>query len=477
MSKKIYAVGILLLVSLLGYFGIGSFINSENNHSGLGTSPSNFKKGTSTNMVKGSSADLGVTGAAPLVQVPHVLPPTQLKSLYMTSWVAGTPSLRDRVIGLLDSTEANALVIDIKDYSGKIAFKTGDTVLDNGPCIEERVKDMKGLVQKLHDKGIYVIGRVAVFQDPCFVGGHPESAVKRKTDGKIWKDKKGISWVDMSSEVAWKYVVQIAKASYELGFDEINFDYVRFPSDGDMKNIVYLSGQKPKPEVFKSFFTYLDKELRGGKGWYKKDDYHGVTSTGTSTSVVASTTIEKKMQSGLVMTTMSNLSGTAEDSAFDAYWSLVHSTSTEWKTKRDGAIQNKTGVGRLITSADLFGMVTTQPDDLGIGQILEYALPYVDHIYPMVYPSHYPANWNGFKNPATKPYEVVKISMDKAVERTKHLGLNEHKLMPWIQDFNLGATYTADMVKAQFKATYDAGLSGWLIWNAANKYTKGALGI
>jgi hypothetical protein len=90
----------------------------------------------------------------------------------------------------------------------------------------------------------------------------------------------------------------------------------------------------------------------------------------------------------------------------------------------------------------------------------------------MVYPSHYPPTWNGYANPAAKPYEVVKYSMDAAYERAS---TSPQKLRPWLQDFNLGATYTADMVKAQMKAVYDSGLTSWMLWSPSNRYTAGAL--
>ncbi len=454
MSKKILIALVSAAAVFVGFTAVQSYMGKVDTGGMLANV---------TESVQGTTTKKEV-----LPPTPHMLPPKDLKAIYMTSWVAGTPSLRDGLIKLLDTTSANAVVVDIKDYTGKISFKTGNSVIDNGHCVEERIKDIKGLIQTLHDKNIYVIGRVSVFQDPCFVEHNPEVAVKRKSDGKVWRDKKGLSWVDMSSEVAWKHAVEIAKTSYDLGFDEINFDYVRFPSDGDMRDIHYLSGDTPKPEVFKKFFAYLDAELRGGKASFVQTP----TAVGTSTKP---TVEEKKMKSGMVMTIVNNLEGSAKDPVFNEYWDLVHGTSTDSVQKREEAAKNKTGVGRVITSADLFGMVTTQPDDLGIGQILEFALPYVDHVYPMVYPSHYPANWNGFKNPSTKPYDVVYISMKAAAERAEKIGLPRQKLMPWIQDFDLGATYTADMVKAQFKAAYDNRLTGWLIWNASNKYTKEAL--
>ena len=127
-------------------------------------------------------------------------------------------------------------------------------------------------------------------------------------------------------------------------------------------------------------------------------------------------------------------------------------------------------------SADLFGMTTTNSDDLGIGQVMENALPYMDYICPMVYPSHYPATFMGFSTPAEKPYEGVKYSMDKAVARARIASSSILKLRPWLQDFSIGhTTYTADMVRAQMTATYDSGLNSWLLWNASNKYTESAL--
>ncbi|OHA26458.1 MAG: hypothetical protein A3C06_02680 [Candidatus Taylorbacteria bacterium RIFCSPHIGHO2_02_FULL_46_13] len=126
----------------------------------------------------------------------------------------------------------------------------------------------------------------------------------------------------------------------------------------------------------------------------------------------------------------------------------------------------------IIISADLFGMTTTNNDDLNIGQVLEDALANFDYVSPMVYPSHYPANFLGFANPATKQYEVVKYSMDSAVRRAS---TTPFKLRPWLQDFSLGATYTPDMVRTQMQAVYDSGLNSWMLWNASNRYTAAAL--
>ena len=126
-------------------------------------------------------------------------------------------------------------------------------------------------------------------------------------------------------------------------------------------------------------------------------------------------------------------------------------------------------------SIDLFGMTTTNTDDLNIGQNLENALKYFDYVSPMVYPSHYPKGFNGYANPAAKPYEIVKFSMNSAVERAVKASTTPLKLRPWLQDFNLGATYDAPMVRAQIQATYDSHLNSWMLWNASNRYTIKAL--
>ena len=141
-------------------------------------------------------------------------------------------------------------------------------------------------------------------------------------------------------------------------------------------------------------------------------------------------------------------------------------------------------------SVDLFGQTTTNTDDMGIGQLIENAFENFDYISPMVYPSHYPATWNGFANPADHPYEVIKLSMEGAILKVANLQsatttststddiqvkISTKQIRPWLQDFNLGATYTADMVRAQIQATYDVGLDSWMLWNASNRYTKSAL--
>ncbi len=341
----------------------------------------------------------------------YVDTPGEVKGIYMTSWTASRKDLREPLVNLIENTELNSMVIDIKDYSGRIVFPVFNPLLKSFGSEEVRIIDLPEFIESLHKKGIYVIGRVAVFQDAYFVKYRPDLAVRNLDGTSVWKDKKGISWIDPGSKEYWNYIVLIAKESRKIGFDEINFDYIRFPSDGNMEDISYpFSSTTPKAIVLKNFFKYLNEELSG------------------------------------------------------------------------------TG---LKTSADIFGMTTTATSDMGIGQILENALPYFDYVSPMVYPSHYPPTFMGYKNPAEHPYDVIHYAMESAVNRAQKLAVMasstvasstvsstpdyKGKLRPWLQDFNLGANYGPDEVRAQIKATYDVGLNSWTLWSAANRYTKGAL--
>ena len=366
--------------------------------------------------VFGFSKDISTSTTTTLVDNPvqkvfmplYIDTPEPLKGIYMTSWIASSESLRGDLVKLIDDTELNTVVIDIKDYTGKIAFPITNPELKAYGSEEIRVKDMKDFVKSLHEKGIYVIGRVAVFQDAYFVKHNADLAVKDKAGTAVWKDRKGISWIDPGSREYWDYIILLARESRAVGFDEVNFDYIRFPSDGNMKDISYpFSSTTPKVEVMRQFFEYIHDKLSLNDG-----------------SPAGSTT-------------------------------------------------------RLKVSADLFGMVTTASDDMGIGQLLENALPYFDYISPMVYPSHYPATFQGFALPEAHPYDVVHYAMKEGERRAETLasttGKSVAQLRPWLQDFGLKMTYGAPEVRAQIKATNDVGISSWLLWSASNKYTKSAL--
>lgn len=337
-----------------------------------------------------------VRGASEIVEPPlpkHIPTPDGVRAIYMSSWVAGTKAMRDDVLGFVNSSEANSVVIDIKDYTGKIAFAVDDPLISEYGAVEKRISDIRSLIDYLHEQNIYVIGRLAVFQDPHAAKKFPELAIGDKRGG-IWRDRKGLPFIDPAATRYWDYIVSIARASEKVGFDEINFDYIRYPSDGQISLAVYpFTKDRQKPDVLEDFFKYLRREL-------------------------------------------SDLAAPI--------------------------------------SADIFGLVVFEEGDLGIGQVLERIAPHFDYLAPMTYPSHYDAGFEGLKNPAAHPYEVVSSSIARAMERMRAAGQNPQKLRPWIQDFDLGADYGVEEVNLQKKAIYDAGLDSWMAWDSSNRYTQEA---
>ncbi|TSC84674.1 MAG: Uncharacterized protein G01um101413_58 [Parcubacteria group bacterium Gr01-1014_13] len=194
----------------------------------------------------------------------------KVKGLYLTAYSAGNPKKVDEIISLIDKTELNAVVIDIKDYSGKVLYDSRVKLVNDLKIDENRLGNVQNLIKKFHAKNIYVIARQTVFQDPILAEKKPEWAIKNKS-GNLWRDHKGLAWVDPSKKEVWSYNVAIAKEAIGFGFDEINFDYVRFPSDGDMSQAVYAIGNEKKYEVMGKFYHFLNIKLEDQPAWISLD--------------------------------------------------------------------------------------------------------------------------------------------------------------------------------------------------------------
>src|SRR5207245_10001424 len=132
-------------------------------------------------------------------------------------------------ISLAKTTEVNSVVIDIKDYTGTVVFKTESPLIANLGGSVSRL-DLPALVDRLHSEGIYVIARIAAFQDQHLLKVKPYLAV-RDPQGHIWSDRKGLGWVDPASPEVWEYLVEIGREAALAGVAELNFDYLRSPSD------------------------------------------------------------------------------------------------------------------------------------------------------------------------------------------------------------------------------------------------------
>jgi hypothetical protein len=178
----------------------------------------------------------------------------------------------DYLVHLHETTEVNAVVFDIKDYSGEIDYRIGIPDVKQYGALRITIRDIDALVRRLHGEGLYLIARLTVFQDPILARARPEWAIHRRSlveqDGvlsrrTLWLDRKGLAWIDPASRPAWNYIAAIARDVLSHGFDELNFDYVRFPSDGNLKDMQYPSwdGKTPRHEVVAGLFSFLRKEL------------------------------------------------------------------------------------------------------------------------------------------------------------------------------------------------------------------------
>lgn len=326
----------------------------------------------------------------------HAAKPEHVKAIYLT-----TASVRGQkyqeMLAFADRTEVNAFVVDLKDDNGAPGFPIAHSDYTDVNREKSTIPDLAAVAADAHAHGLYLIARVSTFQDSWFADRHPEFALHTRGGG-LWRDRRGIRWLDPAAKGVWEYNAVLAEEAHTAGFDEIQFDYVRFASDGDISTIVYPAwdGVEPKSKVMERFFATMGARLHGQE---------------------------------------------------------------------------------IPLSADLFGYTFRVDDgyDLGIGQRLALVIPYVDFVSPMVYPSHYPSGHLGLANPAASPGIVVDDALADGQTIIDEVRPDFHGVRPWLQDFDLGADYTASMVREQIDAAERRGAEGWILWNARNVYTEDAL--
>jgi len=187
---------------------------------------------------------------------------TEFRALYITSWTAGISRFQT-LVDMVARSQLNAVVIDIKDSTGKVGYASGVPMVAQTGAYEKRIRDLDAILKSCRDRKIYTIARIAVFQDPNLARARHDLAVGNKAGG-AWKDRKGLAWVDPASKVVWDYNIAIAKEAAAKGFDEVQFDYVRFPTDGKLKTLSYpvYKGDLPKHEIIRAFFQYVDQQLK-----------------------------------------------------------------------------------------------------------------------------------------------------------------------------------------------------------------------
>ena len=329
--------------------------------------------------------------------------PVKAKGIYLTGWSAGNSNFQ-KLLNLVNETELNAMVIDMKEDEGRVTYQSGIPLVKEVKSDGTRfIRDIDQMMQTLKENHVYTIARIVCFKDPFLAGKKLDWAMQRKTGG-VWSDKKGVVWIDPYRKEVWDYNIALAKEAAMKGFNEIQFDYVRFPDNGkkvDQEVAFYQQNGRAKQQVISDFLAYARKEL----------------------------------------------------APYNVY-----------------------------ISADIFGLVTSVTDDMGIGQKWELVSPHVDYVSPMMYPSHYANGTYGLAIPDARPYETIYHGLQDAQKKDQGLKAKQQQpatIRPWYQDFTARwvkghIPYGPREVQAQIKAGRDLGVEEYLIWDAGNSYSEGA---
>jgi hypothetical protein len=315
--------------------------------------------------------------------------PREVRGVHVTMALAGVQRKIDEYVAL-EAYGLNTLEVDVKDENGKVGFVSSAMPgLAREVGAAQPFYDVDRVVRTVHEAGMYLIGRVVVMEDPMLSAARPDLALLRP-DGSRWLNNGGLGWVNPYDRRVWRYVVGVAAAAAKAGFDEIQFDYVRFPSDGDVSQIVYRHEvREPRGATIARFLRYASSRL------------------------------------------------------------------------------HPLGVR---VSADLFGLAATH--DLRIGQVPLRLAPYVDALYPMVYPSHFSVGEYGIQDHDAYPGRTVARAL---LDFRRQLKGKHMTLIPWLQDFSLVHPYTLIEVTDQIAAARRQHTAGFLLWNPEGVYTREAL--
>ncbi len=219
--------------------------------------------------------------------------PVKVKGIYVSAYVAGTKSLMEEIIRKVDETELNAVVIDVKDDNGKITFEMDSPLAQEIEACEKYIPDIKGLLKTLGEHGIYRIARIPAFRDAHLGQVKPEWCC-RLGDGSVFLDRSGQAWANPYKREVWDYLAEIAEKAGEAGFDEIQFDYIRFCTESGMDKVVFDdedTGGMSRQEIILEFVEEM-KERLGEKGLFVSADVFGVVISGGSDAQLVGQTYE-----------------------------------------------------------------------------------------------------------------------------------------------------------------------------------------
>ena len=240
-----------------------------------------------------ATSDPNAVPAASLDKEPDTTPPERtyffftrpdhIRGLYVNSWSAGSRRRMAALIDLAERTEVNTFVIDIKDASGYVSHPSQVPLAqETGATSDIRIPSMSWLLGQLETAGIYPVARIVIVKDPVLAAARPELAVQ-DTAGGVWTDNNGVVWLNPFNEAVWEYHVDLAREVAEMGFPEIQWDYVRFPdAPASALGRAHFPGRdgQPRTTAIREFLAY-SREALSDLGVDVTADVFGVTTSAT----------------------------------------------------------------------------------------------------------------------------------------------------------------------------------------------------
>ena len=190
--------------------------------------------------------------------------PVKVKGIYVSTYAAGTEEMMEEVLRQLEDTELNAVVIDVKDDNGRITFSMDYPFAQEIGACQNYIPDIDKLAEELKSRNVYMIARIPAFRDPYLAEAKPEWCCTL-ADGRIFRDKNGLAWVNPYQQEVWDYLVEIGKKAGEAGFDEIQYDYIRFCTEKGMDQVVFEPEDtrgRSRQQVIMEFVDYAYQALR-----------------------------------------------------------------------------------------------------------------------------------------------------------------------------------------------------------------------
>jgi hypothetical protein len=376
----------------------------------------------------------------------------EVRAVYLTGVMAASDH-GIRIIKHWREVGGNAVVFDIKDSDGSVNIPFEHPLLGEHKVY---IHDVPKFVHFLHQQNMHAIARIAMFRDEHMVVTHPELAVQSRKNHTAWRENGKLVWTDPSNPKVQDYDIALAKHVAQLGVDEIQFDYVRFPAEGDQKDAQFVF-QKDQPETASdsaSADNNSDRQCSASDAapQGQKNAAHGA-SRGTAAN--KNEPAPKGRRNGC-NAVAAKPHGPQRADVIAGF------------LKKAYAELHPTGV---LLSLDVFGVMAWQRQvDLShTGQDIVQMARYCDVLSPMIYPSHF-FGMDNIPHPGDEPAHFIGESMDRFELITKGSGV---VIRPWLQASHWRTkTYSPEYIKIQVETARAKGGIGFLFWNAANDYSK-----